>query len=257
MAQWNPWHGCKKISEGCRHCYVYRIDSRHGRDSREVYRTADFDLPVRRRRDGRYKIAAGTTLYTCFSSDFLLDTADDWRAEAWDMIRRRSDLHFFIVTKRIDRFEQTLPADWGDGYPNVTLCCTVENQDRADYRLPRYNAAPIQHKIILCEPLLEAVDLSPYLTPAIEQVIVGGESGPDARPCRYEWVLGIRQQCVDAGVPFVFKQTGACFVKEGRTYAVPRQEQHAQARKAAIDYLPPTAHPIRLTPADSDMLPLF
>ncbi len=239
MAQWNPWHGCTKISEGCRNCYVYRIDSRHGRDSREVCRTGDFDLPLRRRRDGRYKIASGETVYTCFSSDFLLDAADEWRPEAWKMIRRRSDLHFFIITKRIDRLAQVAPADWGDGYPNVTLCCTVENQDRADYRLPLYLAAPVRRKIIVCEPLLGALNLAPYLAyPAIMQVIAGGESGPHARPCRYEWVLDLRRQCVEAGVPFVFKQTGACFVKEGRTYAVPRSEQHAQARKAGIDYLP-------------------
>lgn len=236
---WNPWHGCVKLSEGCRNCYVYRIDGSHGRDSREVYRTADFDLPIRRLRNGRFKIKSGETLYTCLSSDFLLDTADEWRAEAWDMIRRRHDLHFFIITKRIDRLAQSLPPDWGTGYHNVTLCCTVENQDRADYRLPIYLNTPIQHKIIVCEPLLETIDLSPYLTPEIEQVIVGGESGDNARECRYEWVLALQRQCVKAGVSFTFKQTGAHFVKAGIAYNIPREKQHAQARKAGIDYLRP------------------
>lgn len=132
MARWNPWHGCSKISEGCRHCYVYRIDGRYSRDSSVVYRTRDFDLPVRRCRDGRYKIPSGETVYTCFSSDFLLDAADEWRGEAWAMMRLRSDLHFFMITKRIDRLMSVVPDDWRTGYSNVTLCCTVENQERAD-----------------------------------------------------------------------------------------------------------------------------
>lgn len=77
---WNPWHGCRKISEGCRNCYVYRQDSRHDKDSREVRQTAMFDRPVRRSRDGRFKVPAGEMVYTCFTSDFLLEEADAWRA---------------------------------------------------------------------------------------------------------------------------------------------------------------------------------
>ena len=238
MARWNPWHGCSKISEGCRHCYVYRIDGRYSRDSSVVYRTRDFDLPVRRCRDGRYKIPSGETVYTCFSSDFLLDAADEWRGEAWAMMRLRSDLHFFMITKRIDRLMSVVPDDWRTGYSNVTLCCTVENQERTDYRLPLYSKAPITRKIIVCEPLLGAIDLSPYLSESISEVVVGGESGPEARPCRYEWVLDLRRQCVEARVAFSFKQTGANFVKEGRLYRVPRTLQHAQACKADIDFCP-------------------
>ena len=92
MAGWNPWHGCHKKSEGCANCYVYRIDAKHGRDSSVVQRTAEFDLPVRRGRDGNYKIAPGELVWTCFSSDFLVEDADIWRSEAWDMIRERRDL---------------------------------------------------------------------------------------------------------------------------------------------------------------------
>lgn len=73
---WNPWHGCRKISEGCRHCYVYRQDALHERDSREVVRTAAFGLPVRRSRDGRFRIPPGERVYTCFTSDFLVEEAD-------------------------------------------------------------------------------------------------------------------------------------------------------------------------------------
>lgn len=69
----------------------------------------------------------------------------------------------------------------------------------------------------------------------MQGVTVGGESGENARTCEYAWVLGIREQCVRAGVPFHFKQTGANFVKDGKRYAIPRKLQHAQAKKANID----------------------
>lgn len=233
---WNPWHGCRRISEGCRHCYVYRQDAQHAKDSREVVKTAAFNLPVRRSRDGRFKIPAGEMVYTCFTSDFLVEEADAWRAEAWEMIRLRHDLHFFFITKRIDRLIDTLPADWGAGYENVTLGCTVENQAMADYRLPLLLDAPLRHKVIVCAPLLGTLDIGRYLTPDIEEVSAGGESGNEARPCNFAWVMEIRRQCIDHDTPFWYHQTGARLIKEGRLYRIRREYQHAQARKAAIDY---------------------
>lgn len=237
MSIWNPWHGCHKLSPGCLHCYVFRIDQKHGRDSSVVTKTGDFNLPLKRNRSKNYKLLSGDTVYTCFSSDFFLEDADEWRTEAWNMMHFRNDLHFFIITKRIDRLHLCLPDDWGTGYENVTICCTVENQDRADFRLPIYLKAPVKHKIIICEPLLERINLSSYLDSSIEAVVVGGESGNDARVCDYEWVLDIRSQCVENQIPFHFKQTGAKFLKDGHLYLVQRKYQHSQARKAGIDYI--------------------
>lgn len=234
---WNPWHGCRKISEGCRHCYVYRQDARHDKDSREVRKTSAFNLPVRRTRDGRFKIPAGELVYTCFTSDFLVEEADAWREEAWEMIRLRPDLRFFLITKRIDRLAEVIPEDWGDGYQNVAIGCTVENQQMADYRLPYLLEAPIRHKLIICAPLLGSLDIERYLSPAIEEVSAGGESGAEARVCDYDWVLGIREQCVARGIPFCYHQTGARLLKDGRVYRIRREYQHAQARKAGIDHL--------------------
>lgn len=106
------------------------------------------------------------------------------------MMRQRSDLSFMTITKRIDRFAQCLPKDWGDGYDNVIICCTVENQACANYRLPIYKLAPIKHKIIICEPLLENIDLQSFdIGKWIEQLVVGGESGYEARPCNFDWVI--------------------------------------------------------------------
>lgn len=205
-------------------------------DSSVVVRTKNFDLPLRKKRNGEFKIPPGTFVYTCFTSDFFVEDADKWRAEAWEMIRCRSDLHFMMITKRIDRFSDCLPDDWGDGYDNVTICCTVENQTCADYRLPIYRRAPIKHKIIICEPLLERIDLSTYAVGEwIEQIVAGGESGYEARPCDFEWVMDLRRICVENKVDFWFKQTGSKFVKDGKTYNVKRQFQHSQARKAEIN----------------------
>lgn len=237
-SMWNLWHGCHKLSEGCRHCYVYRTDGKYGKDSSVVTKTEKFDLPLQKKKNKAYKIPPGNLVYTCFTSDFLLEDADAWRDEAWEMMRLRSDLHFLFLTKRIDRLQECLPSDWGDGYEHVTIGCTMENQDRADYRLPIFKDAPIKHKVIICEPLLSGIDFRGELGSWVEQVVVGGESGREARICRYDWVLDIRRQCVEANIEFWFKQTGSYLLKEGKEYKIARQFQHAQARKADINYLP-------------------
>ncbi len=231
--QWNPWHGCSRISEGCRNCYVFRIDGGHGMDAGEVRINRDYLLPLKKSRDGSPKIPSGETVYTCFSSDFLLPNADDWRGDAWKMMHEREDLHFIFFTKRIDRLGDVLPPDWGDGYPNVTIGCTCENQDRADYRLPIFLNLPIQNRVIVCEPLLEQVDLRPYLTYGkIEAVLVGGESGDRARPCNFDWVADISHACRENHVRFSYHQTGAILIRDGKTYHIPRNLQHIQAEKA-------------------------
>ncbi len=234
---WNLWHGCQKLSAGCQNCYVYRGDAKRGVDSTVVTKTKSFDLPVQKKRNGEYKIPSGTEVYTCFTSDFFIEDADPWREEVWEMIRFRSDLNFMMITKRIDRLHKSLPEDWGEGYDNVTICCTIENQDRADYRLPIYKAAPIKHKILICEPLLERVDLSSYdIGSWVEQVVAGGESGYYARPCNFDWMMELRNLCVKNNVAFWFKQTGAKFIKDGKQYFIKRHFQHSQARKAGINF---------------------
>ena len=180
--------------------------------------------------------ALGTLMWTCFTSDFFIEDADVWREDAWQMMRQRRDLHFFMITKRPERIFQCLPEDWGDGYEHVTICCTMENQRRADERLLLFRDLPIHHKAVICEPLLENIDFHNGLGPWCEQVTVGGESGSGARVCDYAWVLDIRQQCMVSGVSFHFKQTGALFRKDGRLYNIPRKLQMSQARRAGIDF---------------------
>ena len=234
-AYWNPWHGCRRVSEGCKNCYVYRMDSAHGKKSDEVTLNADFLRPLRKS-NGSYKIESGERVYTCFSSDFLIEEADAWREDAWRMMRLRSDLHFVFFTKRIERLSSLLPSDWGDGYENVTVGCTCENQKRADERLPIFLSLPLRHRMIVCEPLLSSIDLRPYLDRTkIESVTAGGESGTGARVCDFDWVLGIRDACADAGVRFSYHQTGALLRRDGKLYRIPRRHQHDQAARAGID----------------------
>lgn len=233
---YNPWHGCHKISPGCDHCYVYRIDARYDRDPSVVTKNGTFTMPLKKNRQGHYTIPSGETVYTCFSSDFLVEEADVWRQDVWKMMKTRQDLTFIFLTKRIARLEKVLPEDWGEGYDNVIIGCTVENQRQAQVRLPLFLKAPIKHRNIICEPLLEAIDLSPYLSDQIEMVLVGGESGNEARVCDYAWVLSLRDQARSKGIAFHYHQTGALLLKDGILYKIPRKNQSNQAHKAKLDW---------------------
>lgn len=238
MSIWNPWHGCHKISAGCKNCYVYRRDAEFGKDSSIVTKTANFDLPLKKNRQKEYKLRPeAEPVYTCMTSDFFVKDADEWRPEAWKMIRLRSDLHFVIITKRIHRFMQCIPDDWGEGYENVTIMCTCENQSTADYRLPIFLEVPIKHRTVIHEPMLEEIHIEKYLeTGLIEQVTCGGESGDEARVCDFGWILTTMEQCVKYDVPFYFKQTGAFFKKGEKVYRIDRKDQMLQAERAGVNY---------------------
>ncbi|MDD3919693.1 MAG: DUF5131 family protein [Eubacteriales bacterium] len=235
MAMRSPWRGCRRHSEGCKYCYIHKGDAKRGVDTAAIVKTDGFDAPVRTLKNGAYKMKPGQTVYLCFSADFLIEDADPWRGECWEMIKARPDLHFVFLTKRIERFADCMPADWGEGYDNVTVGCSVENQARADERLAIFKTLPIRHKNIILQPLLEDVNIEPYLSNDIELVVVGGESDRDARPLNYDWVLHVRQQCIARGVPFQFRQCGTHFVKDGRLYTLPTRELISQTRKAGID----------------------
>ena len=118
----------------------------------------------------------------------------------------------------------------------MSVFITNKYQAMADYRLPIFLSVPIKHKSIMVAPMLTDINLSPYLTPEIEEVATSGESGIDARPCNYDWILNIRRQCIEREIPFRFHQTGARFIKDGKMYRIPRRYQLSQAHKANIDY---------------------
>jgi protein gp37 len=241
---WNPWHGCHKISEGCLHCYMYCLDAKRGIDTSRVFRTKNFGMPLARGRNGAFRIPAGMELFVGLSTDFFVEEADAWRPEAWNVIRRRPDVAFRILTKRAARIRDHLPPDWGDGWENVMLQVTTENQARTDERLPLLLSLPAKHLGFMAAPLIGPVDASPYLASGrIEQVLCGGENYDGARPCRHEWVASLSAQCRRCGVQFDFIETGTVFVKDGKTYRIP--DKRAQSRQAFLSGLSVRGRPVR------------
>lgn len=235
---WNPWHGCKKCSEGCLNCYMYYLDSLNNKDGSEIYKTkAGFDYPLAKNRDGTYKVKSGEMLRVCMTSDFFLEEADKWRDEAWDIIRKRKDVKFFLLTKRPERVKYCLPSDWNDGYENVMFNVTCENQRRADERIPIMFDLPFKHKGVMCAPFIGSISIEKYLKEnQIEQVLCDGENYAKARPCYYKWVKSLSDECKKYDVTFIFCGTGRNFVKDGKTYILDSNLSKQQASKSGLSY---------------------
>ncbi len=204
---WNPWRGCTKISPGCKNCYMFRDQKRYGNDPARVMRTKTGLDPLRWQK----KAAAGgrtDLVFTCSWSDWFHEAADEWRPEAWEVVRRCPSLTFQILTKRPERIEHHLPPDWDDGYPNVWLGVSVEGDDYC-WRADVLRAVPACVRWVCAEPLLGPL---PSLNlDGIHWVVVGGESGPGWRPMDPQWARELRVRCRAKGVPFYFKQSSGLY----------------------------------------------
>lgn len=238
-SNWNPWHGCIKCSEGCQNCYVYYLDRMRGKDGSDIYKTkTQFKYPLSKNRSGAYKIQSGEMISVCMTSDFFLEEADDWRPEAWDMMHARSDVAFYLLTKRPQRVLSCLPSNWGDGWPNIFLNVCCENQQRADERIPLLLDLPFAHKGLHLAPLLGPIRLGAYLDSGqIELVACGGENYGGSRPCDFDWVRSLREECEARDITFCFMETGTSFIKDGKTYTIrSKQEQNRQAFRSGMTY---------------------
>lgn len=239
---WNPWHGCTKISEGCSNCYMFSADKARGLDGSVIRRNKTaFDYPLQRTRAGSFKVRSGELIRVCMNSDFFIEEADPWREEVWSIIHARPDVKFFILTKRPERMAKCLPADWGEGWENVMLNVSCENQRRADERIPILLATPAAHRGIMCAPLIGPVSVRRYLKGSgeahgatLEQVICGGENYDNPRLCDFSWVQSLAGECREHNVTFSFIETGSVFAVEGRTYRIPRKLQAEQAFKSGV-----------------------
>ncbi len=231
---WNPWHGCHKCSPGCKNCYVFFLDKIRDKDSNVISKNkTNFNLPLKKDRSGNFKIASGSEVATCFTSDFFLEEADAWRSEAWEIIKKRSDVYFLICTKRPERILKSLPSDWGEGYENVILTVTCENQQMAERRLPIFLEIPARRRFVFVAPILEKVSLDKFLESGkIDEVAVGGESYDFARECNFDWVKDIYFSCKKHSVDFDFHQTGSNFVVDGKRYKIKHHDEYSQAKKA-------------------------
>jgi protein gp37 len=217
---------------------MYYLDSLRDKDGSEIYRTkAGFKYPLSKYRDGTFKVKSGEMIRVCMTSDFFLEEADPWRDEAWQIIRQRSDVKFFLLTKRPQRVADHLPWNWGDGWENVMFNVTCENQKRADERIPILLDLPFKHKGIMCAPYIGPVSIRKYLPAGqIEQVLCDGENYGGARPCHYEWVKSLRDECEAYNVTFVFCGTGRRFVKDGKLYKLEGSIQSEQAYKSGLSF---------------------
>ena len=236
---WNPWQGCIKCSEGCLNCYMYFLDRVHNKNGADIYRTrTGFDYPLQKYKNGEYKIKSGELIRVCMTSDFFLEEADKWRDEAWDIMKKRSDVKFFLLTKRPERVKNCLPYDWGSGWENIFFNVTCENQKHADERIPLLLDLPFKHKGIMCAPFIGEVYIERYLkTAQIEQVICGGENYDGSRPCNFEWVKSLRNECKRYNVTFCFIETGTNFIKDGKKYNIPKKIiQSEMAFKSGVSF---------------------
>jgi len=186
---------------------MYRERKRYGQDPDVVVRSSDktFYAPLTWDEPKRIMV--------CSWSDFFIKEADPWREDVIQ-IMHNCPLHTFIIpTKRPEQIFNSLirnssPSEkWG----NVWFLASIENQEAADKRIPEllklreHGDWPVLG--ISAEPLLGAIDITPYIQ-KLDWVITGGESGTNAWPCHPDWIRGLRDQCLDAGVPFFFKQWG-------------------------------------------------
>lgn len=195
-ATWNPWHGCHKVSPGCKNCYMFREKKQYGQNPDVVVRSkTTFSAPL--------KWKEPKLIFTCSWSDWFIEEADAWRDEAYDIIRATPRHTYQILTKRIERAAGRLPDN--PPLPNVWLGVSVESR-AYKYRIDLLHQTPAAIRFLSLEPLLE--DLGELDLGGIDWVIVGGESGPGARPMHPEWVRSIQRQCAAAGVAFFFKQWG-------------------------------------------------
>ena len=219
---WNPWHGCHKYSEGCKNCFMYYLDEQRGQDGSKISKNkTDWNLPLKKDRQGNFKIKSGEFVRVCMASDFFLEEADEWRDEAWNIMKKRPDVTFSLLTKRAHRIKKCLPNDWGNGWDNITFAVSCENQKRADERIPYLLELPAKHIWVSLKPFIGEMDLDKYLaTGKIETVLCGGENYAGERPLHYEWVKKIYDQCMKYDVEFIFGQTGNVFIKDGKEYHI-------------------------------------
>lgn len=220
-ATWNPVSGCSKLSQGCKNCYAKTLFPRvyPGRKFEDVRLHPErLDQPLRWKRPRRIFVNSMSDL-------FHDDVPDDFIAKVFGVMFLAKQHTFQVLTKRPQRMQLLLSLwqardNWTPP-PNVQLGVSVEDQATADERIPQLLATPAAIHFLSMEPLLEFVELRhgpidpmkcyvpmTNFPHSIDWVIVGGESGPNARPMHPAWVRSLRDQCVNTGTPFFFKQWG-------------------------------------------------
>jgi len=227
-ATWNPWHGCRKISTGCAYCYMFRDKERYGKDPTQVIKSkTKFNDPLKWQKNmKKHGAFIGMKIFTCSWSDWFIEEADDWRDEAWKIIKDTPEFTYQILTKRPERILECLPDDWGDGYDNVWLGVSAENDDVFRQRMLHLGNVKAKFKFLSAEPLLGQIDVDYVIAhqepdggDRLDWIIIGGESGNDTgkyryRPMKIDWLFKIIEDCQYFNVPVFVKQLGTHLSKE-------------------------------------------
>jgi protein gp37 len=214
----NPWIGCIKKTEACKFCYAEEFAgtrlSHFGKmwgPNSERHETAasTWQLPPRWNRIAsrlkeRHRVFCASLADVFEDNDQVIEK----RIELWQMIRETPWLDWLILTKRPENFKKFLPEDWGNGWHNVWLGTSIGWQ-KDEKMIDDLLSIPAVVHFLSMEPLIGPVDASKYLLKGIEWVIVGGESGNNARECNIKWILSTVEQCKAAKVPVFVKQLGA------------------------------------------------
>lgn len=213
---WNPVTGCTPVSAGCDHCYARRMATRlRGRAGypadnpfRVTCHPDRLEEPRHWRKPSRVFVCSmGDLFHTAVSVEVL--------RRVWDIMAQCPRHTFMVLTKRPDRMRNLLSASGHlrreHPLANVWLGVSVEDQRTADERIPILKQIAVPVRFVSVEPMLGPVNLGrldrqpPYI---LDWIICGGETGPGARPMHPDWARSLRDQCVEAGVPFFFKSWG-------------------------------------------------
>lgn len=223
----NPWWGCARVSPGCQNCYAETFSKRLGKDlwgktsDRRFFGDKHWNEPLRW--DRAAEAAGRPALVFCASMADVFEARDDLdehRERLWGLIYETPNLIWQLLTKRPENVLGLVPGHWHDDFEagqigcdearwpdNVWIGTTVEDQTRADERLPHLARIPAPVRFLSCEPLLGPVDLLSHIE-AVDWLIVGGESGHSHRPLNLDHARALRQQAILWDVPFLFKQVG-------------------------------------------------
>ena len=210
---WNPVTGCTRVSPGCDHCYMYAMYPRLKSMNAPGYQQGpDVITQVESQLEKPLSWKKPAVIFVCSMSDlFHREIRDEYRNRIFEVMERTAEEqgHIFqLLTKRpgqVMRWLRENPRQW---HPRIWLGASVEAQRFAS-RLDLLAKTPARVRFVSTEPLLEQVNLSPWLSSGkVNWVIAGGESGPGCRPMRPEWAASLRDQCQRYGVPFFFKQWG-------------------------------------------------
>lgn len=251
----NPWEGCQKVGPGCDHCYAETRNARFAGGTainwgpgapRRRTSASNWAKPLKWNAQAEAFAAQHGRRQRVFCAS-LADWADnavdrEWRDDLATLILNTPALDWLLLTKRIGNAGEMLGEMFLDGPPdNVLIGATIVNQEEAERDVPKLLRVPARRHFLSMEPLLGPVNLSAVwvpngilrnMVPALQKldwVIVGGESGPGARPMSPEWVWKLRDQCAAYGVPFLFKQWGEWLPMLGQVEGVPVREKTTTA----------------------------